>query len=58
MIDYKRNDSIRNSLKHPVTEDVLRDYDDILGKCVLCNRLFDSITKIAVDYNLKLNVLE
>lgn len=43
--------------KYPETEDIFRDYDNIVGKCVLCNCLFDSINKIATDYNLELEVL-
>lgn len=43
--------------KYPETEDVFRDYDDIVGKCVLCNCLFDTINKISEDYKLNLDVL-
>ncbi len=43
--------------KHPETEDVFRGYDDIVGKCVLCTCLFDSIYSIALDYHLDLELL-
>lgn len=43
--------------KYPETEDVFRNYDDIVGKCVLCNCLFDTINKISEDYKLNLDVL-
>lgn len=43
--------------KYPETEDIFRDYDDIVGKCVLCNRLFDSLDSIGFDYGLDLESL-
>ena len=43
--------------KYPETEDVFRDYDDIVGKRVLCNCLFDTTNKISEDYKSNLDVL-
>lgn len=40
--------------KHPETENIFRDYDAIVGKCVLCACLFDSIEDIATNHNLDL----
>lgn len=33
--------------KYPETEHIFREYDVILGECLLCNYLFDSIDDIA-----------
>ena len=41
--------------RHPETEDVFREYDCILGKCLLCHNLFDPIVNIALDHNLNIN---
>jgi len=43
--------------KYPETESIFRDYDDLIGKCILCHCLFDSINKVEVDHNLKLDSL-
>lgn len=43
--------------KHPQTEDIFSFYDDIVGKCVLCNCLFDRIDTFANDYNINLKTL-
>lgn len=49
---------------YPETEEVFRAYDDITGKCLLCNNLFDSIETIAMKYSInseemlnKINIL-
>lgn len=49
---------------YPETEEVFRAYDDIAGKCLLCNNLFDSIETIAMEYSInseemlnKINIL-
>lgn len=41
--------------KYPETENVFHEYDIILGKCLLCHCLFDSIEDIAIDCNLNIN---
>lgn len=38
--------------KHPETEDVFREYEDIAGECLLCKNLFDSIEDVAREYNI------
>jgi len=41
--------------EYPETENIFREYDDIIGKCLLCNCLFDSVEDIAINYNLNTN---
>lgn len=43
--------------KYPETEDSFRQYDNALGKCLLCHNLFDSIEDIADKYDLDLKEL-
>ncbi|SHJ90836.1 hypothetical protein SAMN02745248_01273 [Hathewaya proteolytica DSM 3090] len=38
--------------KYPKTEEVFHEYDAILGKCLLCTNLFDSIEDIVKEYKL------
>lgn len=40
--------------KYPKTEDVFREYDVVVGRCLLCNNLFDTIEDIASNYNINL----
>ena len=40
--------------KYPVTEDVFHEYDELVGRCLLCVNLFDTIEDIAANYNLNL----
>lgn len=40
--------------KYPETEAVFHEYDSFLGKCLLCNNLFNTIEEIAKSYNLNL----
>ena len=40
--------------KYPETEDVFREYDVVVGRCLLCNNLFDTIEDIASNYNINL----
>ena len=37
--------------EHPKTEAVFRQYDAVIGECLLCNHLFESIDQIAEQYN-------
>ncbi|KOF57189.1 hypothetical protein AGR56_11980 [Clostridium sp. DMHC 10] len=41
--------------KYPETEKIFHEYDYILGKCLLCNNLFDSIENIVKEYKLNSN---
>lgn len=43
--------------KHPETEEVFREYDTVIGKCLLCHNLFDSIESIAQMYAIDSIVL-
>lgn len=38
----------------PASEDFFRQYDDTVGKCVLCSNLFDSLSEFCETYNLEL----
>ncbi len=40
--------------KYPETEPVFREYDAILGECLLCNYLFDSIEEIAAKSEINI----
>ena len=40
--------------KYPETEYVFREYDAILGECLLCNYLFDSIEEIAAKSEINI----
>ena len=40
--------------KYPDTEDVFYEYDVVVGRCLLCINLFDTIEDIAANYNLNL----
>ncbi len=37
---------------YPATDPVFREYDDVIGKCLLCQHLFDSIESLAKEYQL------
>lgn len=43
--------------KYPKTEDVFHQYDAVLGECLLCNNLFDSIENVIEKYKLNLDEL-
>ncbi|NLM06612.1 MAG: hypothetical protein GX219_06815 [Tissierellia bacterium] len=40
--------------EHPETEIVFKPYDEVVGKCVMCNNLFDKLgdftSKHGIDY--------
>lgn len=38
--------------KYPETEEVFHEYDDELGKCLLCYFLFDPLEETALKNNL------
>lgn len=40
--------------KYPETEEVFHEYDDVLGKCLLCYFLFDPLEETAFKNNLDL----
>ncbi|MBP6162379.1 MAG: hypothetical protein KA485_05560 [Clostridia bacterium] len=37
---------------YPPTDPVFREYDEVVGKCLLCHHLFDSIESVAKEYQL------
>lgn len=39
------------------TEEIFRSYDEIVGKCVMCNHLFDSLEDFAEEYDIDLHDL-
>ena len=43
--------------EYPETEEIFRSYDELAGKCVLCNNLFDSLEDFALEYNINLQDL-
>lgn len=43
--------------RYPETEDIFRSYDDIIGECILCHCLFDSLKEISYKHNLNLDSL-
>lgn len=36
----------------PETEKVFKQYDEAVGKCLLCSNLFDTLEKVAMLYGL------
>ncbi len=36
----------------PETDPVFREYDSVIGKCLLCHNLFDSIHDVTKEYLL------
>lgn len=41
--------------KFPETECIFHEYDDLIGECLLCNYLFDSINDIAEKHKIDVN---
>jgi len=39
-------------LECPETEMVFREYENLIGKCLMCNHLFDTIAQIAQESKL------
>lgn len=38
--------------QYPQTDPIFREYDDIIGKCLLCSHLFNSIESVTKEYQL------
>ncbi|NMA93227.1 MAG: hypothetical protein GX975_01050 [Clostridiales bacterium] len=38
--------------QYPQTDSVFREYDEIIGECLLCNCLFESVGSVAKEYQL------
>lgn len=43
--------------EYPKTEDLFKSYDQLVGKCVLCNNLFDSLDDFTTENNIDLQDL-
>ena len=43
---------------YPPTDPVFREYDEVVGKCLLCHHLFDSIESVAKEYQLDEKISE
>lgn len=42
---------------YPQMEEIFKPYDDVIGKCVMCHHLFDTLEDFATQYNMDLEVL-
>jgi len=40
--------------EYPETEVVFKSYDERVGECICCQRLFETVQKVAEIYNLNL----
>ena len=40
--------------EYPETEAVFRSYDERVGECICCQRLFETVQQVAEKYNLDL----
>lgn len=40
--------------EYPETMEAFHSYDEVLGKCLLCHHLFDSLDVICQEYDLDL----
>jgi hypothetical protein len=40
--------------QYPATEDTFRAYDELVGVCILCQCLFESIEEIEAEYHVDL----
>ncbi|HHW94507.1 MAG TPA: hypothetical protein GX736_01055 [Mogibacterium sp.] len=36
--------------EYPQTESVFREYDDVVGDCLLCKNLFDTVEFVSKEY--------
>lgn len=41
--------------KYPKSQDFFRSHDEKIGKCLMCNHLFESLEEICKIYNLNLD---
>jgi len=44
-------------MEYPQLEDVFKPYDEIIGKCVMCHHLFETLDEFSSLYNLVLSSL-
>jgi len=42
---------------YPQTEDVFKPYDEKVGKCVMCNHLFETVEEFSDMYGLDMDEL-
>jgi len=43
--------------EYPATEAVFRSYDERVGECICCQRLFETVDQVAGKYKLDLSEL-
>ncbi|MGM0396790.1 MAG: hypothetical protein ACQEP4_07010 [Bacillota bacterium] len=54
----KKEDKILDIVSdYPQTEDVFKPYDEKIGKCVMCNHLFETVEEFAEMYGLDIEEL-
>ncbi|WP_422484675.1 hypothetical protein [Gudongella sp. DL1XJH-153] len=42
---------------YPQTEEIFKPYDEIVGKCVMCNHLFETVEEFSEMYDLNMEEL-
>jgi len=42
---------------YPQTEEIFKPYDEIVGKCVMCNHLFETVEEFSDMYGLDMEDL-
>ncbi|WP_409227048.1 hypothetical protein [Gudongella sp. SC589] len=42
---------------YPQTEEIFKPYDEIIGKCVMCNHLFETVGEFSEMYGLDMEEL-
>ncbi|WP_461207271.1 hypothetical protein [Clostridium sp. DL1XJH146] len=43
--------------EHEETQEIFSSYDKIIGECVMCNHMFDSLEDFALQYSIDLQEL-
>jgi hypothetical protein len=43
--------------RFPQTEEAFREYDSVVGKCILCHNLFDTLEEVSLIYEIDLDEL-
>lgn len=63
-MSYKETEKIAAGLtvldivsEYPATEAVFKSYDERVGECVCCQRLFETVQQVAEKYKLDLTEL-
>lgn len=54
----KKEDKILDIVSdYPQTEEIFKPYDEIVGKCVMCNHLFETVEEFSEMYDLNMEEL-